>query len=238
MTPRGAWAGCAATGVVAFLCSWAFGQLGLVACGPTGGLGPIIAFELVRSPAEVAALFGAPPCTAPFVVWQKAALALDGLGFIPFYTAFLILGAVAAGARGRIKIVVFTAIALAGLSDEVEGYILGRILDGLPGTQRQVDALFWVVHIKFALLGLGTLAIGALLLRARRLSVVMPGVAIGGGALIALGGLARAPDPRMMTGFAIAWIVLLLTAFIGVWRPSLFSPAHAGPRQGRAGPSA
>ena len=243
MTPRATWAGCAATGVVAFLCSWAFGWIGLVACGPTGGLGPIIAFELARAPADVAALFGSEPCRSALVAAQKTGLVLDGLGFIPFYTAFLIFGAAATGLRGWQKIAVFAAIALAGLGDEIEGYILRQILNGLPGTDGQIDTLFWVVRGKFALLGLGTLAIGGALLATRRLPAIASGVAIGAGALIALNGLANAPDPRMMSGFAIAWVMLLLTAIIAVWRPLLFSrvlfsPAHVAPPPRRASPSA
>lgn len=238
MSPRGAWAGCAAAGCAAFLCSWVFGRIGLVACGPTNGLGPIIAFELVRGPADVAALFGSDPCRAALVAAQKTGLLLDGLGFIPFYTAFLILGTAATGARGLTKTVVIGTCALAGVGDEIEGHVLRRILDDLPGMQGQIDVLFWIVRGKFLLLGLGTLAIGVLLLSMRRLSAALPAMLVGAGALIALVGLARTPDPRMMMGFAIAWIALLLSAFIAALRPSLFSPARAAPPLPQATPSA
>ena len=223
MTTRALWSACAAAGIVAFACSTGFGRIGLVPCGPTGGLSPIIALELVRSPAEVAALFGAEPCTSAFVAAQRTGLLLDGLGFIPFYTAFLILAIAALAGGGWLKWGGIAVIAAAGLGDEIEGYFLGRILDTLPGTQALVDALSWVVHVKFALLALGTLWIAVLLLAHWRVAGMILSLIVGIGAMTAGAGLLSGPSPVMMTGFAVAWISLLVVAIIGTIRPMLLT---------------
>ena len=236
MSPRTAWRWCAAAGIAAFTCSWLFGRIPeLVACGPTGGLGPIIAFELARTPAEIAALFGEEPCRSALAAAQKTGLLLDGLGFIPSYTAFLTLGA-AAVARGPAKWMLVAAFATAGLSDEIEGYILGQILNALPGDQASIDALFWAVRLKFALLAIGTFGIGLSLLGASRVAAIAPAVAIGAGAAFALHGLLAPLPARMMAGLTLAWVLLLLTAFIASLWPSAFapSPVPAAPPQAPA----
>jgi hypothetical protein len=223
MTPRTAWRGCAAAGIVAFICSWSFGRIpGLVACGPTGGLQPIIAFEFARTPADIAALFGSEPCTSTLVAAQKTGLLLDGLGFIPAYTAFLILAVIAAGVGSRVKWPLIAAFAIAALSDEIEGVLLHGILGALPGSPDQIAAMSWAVHVKFALLALGTSVIATLLPKERwPARIVRVAIILGGfGALLGL--VSRAPGV-MMLGFTIAWVVLLLTALIASFWPRVFS---------------
>lgn len=228
MSDRAAWRFCAAAGVVAFFCSWLFGQIpGLVACGPTGGLGPIIAFEFVKSTADVAALFGDEPCRSTLVAAQKTGLLLDEFGFIPAYTIFLILGAWATRMRGLWLMAVVAALAIAGASDEIEGVILYLILRDLPGTQTLIDLLWWAVHVKFALLAIGTAGIGAALIANRKWIGGASGLAIFGGGTFALYGLTRFPDASMMIGFTLAWFTLLATALVGSFVPSVFLPVRA-----------
>jgi hypothetical protein len=238
MTLRAAWRWCAAIGIVAFAISSLFGRIpGLVACGPTGGLEPIMAFEFARTTGDIAAMFGSEPCTSTLVAAQKTGLLLDGLGFIPSYTGFLILGAIAAGARGRVKTILITMFILAAISDEIEGFLLNAILDHLPGTPALLRALWWAVHAKFALLALGTLGIGESVARGglfRRLFAA----AIVPGSMFAMLGLLAASGRWMMTGFTIAWVALLIAALIASFWPSLFSPAPAAPQPTQAAPSA
>jgi hypothetical protein len=237
MTSRTAWRWCAAAGIVAFICSWAFGRIpGLVACGPTGGLGPILAFEFVRTPADVAALFGSQPCTATLVAAQKTGLLLDGLGFIPSYTAFLILGAIGAGARGWIRTAVIAALIVAGVSDQIEGGLLYAILRDLPGTPALIGPLWWAVHVKFALLALGTMGISEGIARGRLVRRLFAAL-IGPGSFFALLGLISAQAGWMMIGFTIAWVALLLAAVTASFAPSLFV-ARAAPPPDPATPSA
>ncbi|GAA0338289.1 hypothetical protein GCM10009087_55940 [Sphingomonas oligophenolica] len=220
---RKAWRWCAAAGIVAFTVSSLFARIpGLVACGPTGGLEPIIAFELARTTADVATLFGAEPCTSTLVAAQKTGLLLDGLGFIPSYTAFLILGAIAAGARGRVRQLALALFLSAALSDEIEGFLLGAILDRLPGTPALLHGLWWAVHVKFGLLALGTIQIGAILCNTSWRRRIAAGIMIVGG-LFAFFGLVAPSAGTMMQGFLIAWVALLLTALVASFWPRVFS---------------
>ncbi|QDZ08388.1 hypothetical protein FPZ24_13670 [Sphingomonas panacisoli] len=223
MTSRTAWRLCVLAGLIAFFCSWSFGRIpGLVACGPApGGLGPIIGFELARTPTEVAALFGADPCRATLVGAQWTGLWLDELGFIPAYTAFLVLAAIAAS-RGRFRTVTVAALIVAGLSDEVEGLIMGGIMKALPGTQAQLDQLYWAVHVKFGLLALGTALIGLAIVRLGGLVPLLLGAVVWIGGMAAIYGFGELPGPVMMQAFTIAWFALLATAIVAAVRPAWF----------------
>ena len=220
LTSRTAWRLCVLAGVIAFLCSWGFGRIpGLVACGPVpGGLGPIIGFELTRTPAEVAALFGAEPCRSTLTAAQWTGLRLDALGFIPSYTAFLILAAFAAS-RGRLRVAIVAMLLVAGLSDEVEGLIMGNIMRALPGTQAQLDQLYWAVHVKFGLLALGTTLIGLAIVRLGGLIPLLAGAVVWIGGMAAIYGFGELPGPVMMQAFTIAWFALLATAIAAAIDP-------------------
>jgi hypothetical protein len=235
---RTAWRWCAAAGIVAFTISALFSHIpGLVACGPTRGLEPILAFEFARTTADIASLFGTEPCTSTLVAAQKTGLLLDGLGFIPGYTAFLILGVIAAGARGRIRTLLIAMIAIAAIGDEIEGFLLNAILDHLPGTPALLSALGWEVHLKFTLLALGTLGIGELIGRGRWFRRLFA-AAIVPGSYLAILGLLILPSGWLMTGFTIAWVGLLAAALTASFAPSVFSPASAAPPPDQAAPSA
>lgn len=238
MTPRTAWRGCAAAGIVAFICSASFGLIpGMAACGPTGGLDPIVAFEFTRTPADVATLFGDEPCTSSLVAAQKTGLLLDTLGFIPSYTAFLILAAIATGtSRPRGRMTMIATFLVAAVSDQIENGLLYAIVRDLPGTSALLGPLWWAVHVKFALLALGTLGLG-ILLAGRPRSGSAFGAIIGLGGLVALYGLATMPGDGMATGFLIAWVALLIAALIASFAPSLFA-VRAAPPPDRATPSA
>lgn len=237
MMPRTAWRGCAAAGIVAFICSSSFGRIpGMATCGPDGGLGPIIAFEFARTPADVVALFGSEPCTSTLVAAQKAGLLLDALGFIPFYTAFLMLAVVAIDAQSWIKRALIVILLIAALGDQMEGALMYAILRDLPGTPALLDMLWWPVHVKFALLALGTIGIAEILVHGRWLPRLSAGVIALGG-FLALTGLLVMPSSWMMSGFLLAWVTLLVAALIASFWPSLFA-ARAVPPPGRATPSA
>lgn len=236
MTGRRAWVWCVVAGVLAFVASFLFGRIpDLEPCGPANGLGAVLAFEFVRSPADVTALFGAEPCRSALIAAQRTGLLLDGLWFIPAYTAFLCLAAQASGAAWRRWLI--GALLVAGFCDEVEGLILWSILGGMPGTQGQIDALWAAVHLKFALLALGTGAIGlALNQKVRDWQWLVTWFVAFGGAW-ALFKLALGNIPGMMIGFTGAWVLLLLVAIVSVWRPSLFA-VSASPQRDPAPPAA
>ncbi|MDB5677814.1 hypothetical protein [Sphingomonas bacterium] len=237
MTSRAVWRLCALAGLIAFVISWSFGRIpGLAACGPVvGGGGPIFAFELARTAADIAALFGADPCRSTLVAAQYTGLWLDGLGFIPSYTAFLVLAAIAAS-RGWMRRATVAMLIVAALSDEVEGFMLGGILKTLPGTQAQLDQLYWAVHIKFGLLALATTLIGLAMVRLRGLAPLLLGGMVWIGGMAAIYGFGELPGPVMMRAFTLAWFALLAAAIIFSFAPSLFS-ARDAQRRGQAPPT-
>lgn len=233
MRPRTAWRLSVLAGLIAFICSWAFGKIpGLVACGTfdgSGQLGPILAFELARTPADIAALFGDGACRGSLIGAQDKGLWLDALGFIPSYTLFLVLAAIAAS-RGRSRLVIVAMLVIAGLSDEIEGVFMWRIMGALPGTPGQLDALWWAVHIKFALLALGTTAIGLALLGKFRLWPMLFGLIVTVGGAAAIYGFRTLPNAMMMAGFTYAWFAILATAIVASFSAGLFAPrTAAGP---------
>jgi hypothetical protein len=221
-----AWRWSLAAGVVMLLGGAAFARIpGLVACGDDGGHGAIIALELARTPADVAALFGTEPCRSAAIAAQRTALWIDALLFIPAYTAVLSLAAWAANRRVAPPIV--AALVIAGLADEIEGVLLGQVLAEPPGTQPLLDALFWMVRLKFLLLALATAMIGALLVVRLRWLPVGFGIVVAVAGVQALLGWWALPRPGMMSGFTIGWLVLFVTAALASVWPSAFAPARA-----------
>jgi len=231
---RTAWRLSVLAGLIAFVCSSAFGRIpGLVACGTydgAGQLGPILAFELARSPADVAALFGGGVCRTTFVGAQIDGLWLDALGFIPSYTLFLVLAAIAAS-RGWARRTIVAMLLIAGLSDEIEGLIMARIMTQLPGTPGQFDALWWAVHVKFGLLAVGTAAIGLALIGKFRLWPMLFGVIVAVGGAAAIYGFWTLPNRMMMAGFTYAWFALLATAIVASFASGVFGQRGSAGRR-------
>ena len=100
------------------------------------------------------------------------------------------------------------------------------ITAALPGDQGQIDLLFWLVRVKFALLAFAAAGLGLLLARARG-ATRWHGYAMIGATAVALAGLA---EPRLLTaGIGLAWAALLFAAAIRVvlLRPS--SAASSSP---------
>jgi len=203
----------------------AFGWIpGLAPCGPTGGLGSIMAFDLARSPAEVATIFGSGACRATLMAAQVKGLWLDGVAFIPSYTAFLVLAALALRRPApRLALAAIVAVLMAGLLDEIEGGLLYAILRDLPGSPTLIALLYGEVRAKFALLALGVLLIGWLFVVHRRPGMIVAVPMIGGsmfsGVLIASNMYA----PALMQGYRWSWTALLVAALIGSFWPRAFS---------------
>jgi len=198
-----------------------FGRIpDLIACGPTHGAGPIIALELVRSPAELAELFGAPPCSERFRIAQLSASWWDALVFIPAYATFLILGAWALrkGAR-RLGLAAMAVLFAAALFDQIEGVILLQILPVGPDAQSLFDLLFIAVRAKFVLLGIGELMLALLAWRGS-LAGKIAAVPLAAGGLVSLWFLFSEPHhPLMMQAHSYGWMALLALAAIGAINP-------------------
>ncbi len=185
-----------------------------------------MAFELARSTAEIATIFGTGACRETLIAAQIKGLWLDGLAFIPSYTAFLVLATIALRQQApRIAGAAILIILAAGVLDEIEGGLLYAILRHLPGSPTLVALLYAEVRAKFALLALGALLIGWLMTRDRRPGVVVALPVIGGslfsGVLIAT----NMHAPALMQGYRWSWTALLVAALIGSFWPRAFSRA-------------
>lgn len=206
-------------GVLTLAASMAFGRVAdLALCGTAQGAGAILSFELARTPADLAALLTGQRC----IDAQAAALWIDELWFIPAYTAFLSLGAWALRHGGRrLALIALAAFLLAGLFDEIEGVTMFALLGDAPGSPALFSALFWAVHLKFALLGIGELLLAALMLRHGWLPRIAAPFA-GAFGLVSIWFLFTDPhDPWMMQEHRQAWTALLILAVIAAIRPAL-----------------
>ncbi len=189
---------------------------GLHACQPQGD--PILQFELVKTPREVAELFP-PACGAQAGVAQTKGLWLDSLAFIPAYGAALILALLALGkdepARRGLARAGVLLVLVAMAYDQWENSRLLAVLASLPGDQATIDQLVAAPRIKFALLGLVEALTGWLILGLggwRRLA----GLAAMGGGMLTLLGLAGEPH-WIARGGPIAFTAIAVTAW-SLWR--------------------
>lgn len=155
------WATLAGLAVLAI--ATGFGMIpGIHACGLPGE--PILEFEFVRSTADVLSRFP-DHCRNVHLEAQENGLWLDALGFIPTYSAFLILTLIGLKREGgyaeRLAGPAILLVLVAACSDQFEGAQLFGILGSFPGTQEIIDRLTPAVYLKFALLSVATFTIGA-----------------------------------------------------------------------------
>ena len=216
---RSWWWRCAGAGLITLVIAYYFGEISNIGgCAPGTGaenLGSVIAFELVRTPADVALLFGSPPCTPPFLEAMRHATWVDALGFIPAYSAFLICGLIALRRYGgSLAGLGIAAIAAAAIFDQIEGFWLFSIMSDLPGSQGEINWLIPSVRAKFVLLGVGAIAIGVLLTRRKGLGFLFGPIIAPGG----LGGVLLIADDQYigltLLGSTISWLTLFLAALI------------------------
>lgn len=219
------WRWTALGGVLVFLFMMMFPAIaGLHACG--GPADPIVALELARTPAEVAALFPA-PCRAELVAAQMQGLRIDTFGFIPVYAGFLIASAIAAKgiAAPMARRLAGPAVALTLLaagSDLVENGRMHAIVSNLPGTPAQIGVLMIASRAKFVLLGLALMLIGILHANSRGWPRWLGWAIALGGPLCAFGALFNAP--LLPLGASLAWFSLLI---VTVAR-AVHAPARSG----------
>ncbi len=229
MSERLAWMLCLAAGLVLVGLTILLGGVeGMRACDGGTALDPMIRFEWVRSVTDVQALFGDEPCRSTLAAAMDRANRIDIFAYIPTFTLFQLLAAWALrGAGRRIALTASVAAIVAALCDQAEDQILLAITAALPGEQGQIDLLFWLVRVKFALLAFAAACIGLLLVRARD-ATRWHGLAMIGAAAVALAGLA---EPRLLTaGIGLAWAALLFAAVIRVLLFSSASVASSSPR--------
>lgn len=197
-----------------------FGAIpGMAACG---GADPMFALEMVRSPADVAALFP-DHCRDAHVAAHRQALWLDIGLFVWIYSAFLACGVLAAGRHRdgmttRLVVAAIGLIVLAASADQIENMLLLRILDSLPGSQSTIDALYLAPRIKFSALGIVTALAGWLHIRTAGWRRIAGAVAILGGLWSAAGVLVN--HGWVLIGMTVGWVALAIIALVNSFVPA------------------
>jgi hypothetical protein len=160
-------------------------------CGEDGGLGPVVALELVRSSTELEALVRTPECAAGLRETTYGDMAL----FIPSFTAFLIAGALMIGRR--LAVVMF---GLGAVFDQLEDVVMLHLLDMPFATFEWLSALFFASRLKFLALSVGVVLLGWSVKRAHGAAMVV------GGGVAMLGVVIE--HRLIMPGTLVAWIAL------------------------------
>lgn len=206
------WRFAAMAGVAVLAFTVVFGAIpGIDACGGDGDA--ILNFEFVTNPAEVAALFPT-SCREVHAAAQYRGLWIDAMGFIPVYSAFLILQLFALDREAASPAAKWAIIGVlaAAAADQFEGLQLFRILADLPGTQGMIDLLMPAVRLKFALLAGIAIVIGALHLRSAWWRKAI-GVLIVLGGFVSLAGLVGT-HALVIQGSALSWMAMLIAAIV------------------------
>jgi hypothetical protein len=119
---------------VLMLIAAAFMSVTAAPCNPLP-MSPMVAFELVRSVADLQRIFGMPGevCRADLVAQLNHANLVDTFAYIPAYTAFFALVAYALGRRdrvlGRIAVVLAIGCAVADVFENIAMFQLGATPD-------------------------------------------------------------------------------------------------------------
>jgi hypothetical protein len=157
----------AVAGIVALTVTVAFRLLPQVkdaaACVPADGM---LRFEFARTPADLAAIFGA--CRPQAIAAMDAMNHLDVEAYIPSYPTFAALAAVvlARSHRRPLVIAAVLAAATAMIADFVETFTLLRITQNLDAAAPLLATSSTAAWIKFAALGLNAGLLSAICLTA------------------------------------------------------------------------
>lgn len=217
---RAWWIACLIAGIITITTSLYFGMIpNIEATEVPDGINSIIAFEIVRTPADVAALFTDQAIANGFLEAMHHATWVDALVFIPAYTLFLCAALMALRPLGsKVAIAGVIVALLAALFDQIEGVQLFRIMDALPGTQAMIDILIPMVRGKFALLGLTALAVGWLLSKPGGWGRLAGLLVTLGGAVTMFGLSSDEQSGFLGLGGLISWLTLFVVAVVQVVR--------------------
>ncbi len=194
---------------------------------PCGGLAasypPIIAFELARDGADLAAIFGGPgACRDEMVKAMDLANVIDLAAFIPAYALFLVAWFAAHRVRSRRwAIAGMTMAIVAALGDVVENACLFALTPELDASSPWLARLPWATAVKWLALGAAGVCAAAILVRGRTAARI--GAVLCLAAPITTIGAMAAPatfGPILATGVAASWIVCLVAIVPTSYRTS------------------
>lgn len=223
--PRLAWRLCCGTGLLIVILILVSGQQ--EPPQPCGGLNPnyapIIAFELVRSEADLQALFGTEDdlCRAEMIARMDAINWIDVLVFIPIYGAFLLFFFMGMQERnvflGRIGVKLAVA---AIVTDYVENLCLMQVTPRLDVSSVWMPLLPWATGAKWLALGAIAAVAGLMFakVKPRKLLIICAPLA----AicllvlLIVIAALAQPASygPVLSPAVGVSWLIILINAFI------------------------
>jgi len=176
---------------------------------------PIIAFELVRSTADLHAIFGNAPgaCRTAIAARMDFINTVDSIAFIPIYGAFLFFFFLAMRDSGLARLAAALTI-IACAADYVENYALFH-LSATPDEPGQwLTLLNWATETKWVGLGIVSALGGLLLFNARSpLSyIALLLCLIGTVASLVSVVHAAVVGPYLSNAIALGWLVFLIVA--------------------------
>jgi hypothetical protein len=175
---------------------------------------PVIAEELVRSVADLHAIFGDVPsaCRTAIAGHLDLITWIDSLAFIPAYGVFLLFFFIALTPRDdRWALVGLILSAVAVVGDYVENLCLFQVTAAPDVAGVALALLPWATGIKWLALGLGGAVGGRILIRAGWLNYPLAALC----AIGFLGTVLATADPHRFGKFAsnavtLSWIVFLI----------------------------
>lgn len=197
---------------------------------------PIIAFELARSPADLAAIFGTQePCRSEVVERMDAVNLVDVLVYIPAYgvfMAFLFLGL--RGRHAALGTLGFRIAVVAALGDYAENACLMNLTPQLDPASVWFTLLPWATGIKWLGLGAAAAIAAAIYVKSSsaRLWSYLAALLCAAAFVSTVAAMAVPAmfGPLVGLGVALSWLVYLITAGAAAFRPvpDAAEPSGAG----------
>jgi hypothetical protein len=194
---------------------------GAAACGSLAhGYAPVIAEELARSAADLAAIFGTGPsaCRSAIAAQLNLVTWIDCLVFVPAYGAFLLFFFLAMVPRDdRAAFIGFVASAAAVVGDYIENICLFQVTASPDAAGFAFALLPWATGLKWLALGFAAAVGGMILLEKGRENY--PAVLACAAGL--LGTVLATINPHLFGAYvsnavALSWLVFLVVDIRGV----------------------
>jgi hypothetical protein len=198
---------------------------------------PVIAEELVRSVADLQAIFGGGPsaCRAAIADHLNLITWIDSLAFIPAYGVFLLFFFIALAPRDRPWARAgFILSAVAVVADYAENLCLFQVTAAPDVAGLALAVLPWATGVKWLTLGIAGAVGGRVLMRAGWLNY--PAAALCAIGLV--GTVLAIANPHLFGKFAsnavtLSWIVFLIVDIRGaLWRGSAVAELQVEDRAG------
>ena len=182
---------------------------------------PIIAFELVRSTADLHAIFGDAPgaCRTAIATRMDFINTIDSFVFIPVYGAFLFFFFLARRPSALANLGA-ALVVVACLADYVENYALFH-LSAAPDTPGQwLTLLIWATETKWVGLGIAGALGGLLIFNARNPLTYLALLLCLVGTAASLVSIVRPAmiGPYLSNAIALGWLVFLIVTAAGTAR--------------------